>query len=936
MKKILISSTLIILALLLLFGCTNTGINLTCPDGQLVMDISECVEPVDATVTVSANIPWDIEGDVFLRWYKNQEISSNLSSSVITRLGEHWLGSQNKNLYISFNDSESGELPITRENNKVVVSIPEQGEYYFELASEDYEYRAVSEKILVTQNGDIQVYLNLVPSNPAIRIRGVGESWERLSGPGKVTLFATRHYDNYGEWTEDTFEYGSMTFSDGEEINALFFVNSYNISQNESISYFTEVEKDGYLGTRQNIWTNGKINVYDVQLRQANPPGTGDLEVQITTGTGTTWEDIQRLNGQMATLTMTSSPYTQYTATINDERVTFENIAFGTYRLSAQDGDYASDIPFVTIAAEEIEVNATFQGNEAKALLGSSMHLTVLDSTGELIPTEQLKLTRARLVIDDEPRQDINYSPPASWATNPMIQARGFYDEYSLEIENASVYYLTLAYNGLEQEFMINMKQGRNEVVWQFDANTALNLLEIRTGEVFPYDSTQTINPGWKAGLSSTGTGIVILDIYNNHAFIQSKTESSNSKFMLAKGESLELPLNLAEVKYNGNLDVDTGMISKIGSNGLELVDPNGVERTIPYVISLTQGTNTIEIDRDTFEVAVDPNEHDFTYDAEDGFSRQYYQDNTIGNVVAGFIIDSSLDVVKYRFGADETTGQFWLFLEQQDFKVKNGILSFDGISATNINDNISNLEYYLPDQSIYNVLDISDPLITPDEGDDKTITAKWHVTPNNSSQLITMTNIYQDTATGFLIDSTDGRNRPGLINANPVSYPYGFSPAYWELNHTTQSDALRLLKGITEYGVISEIESNEFYFRIPTTKSVYTTTALKYSAPMDNMGQSLDLNQNVTTGSNVVLYRNNTQVETLNYAGTVKLQTIADGFNPGNVLLKVDTQGISYVIEFEEPILFGTNTGQVVDIAGNTYNVVEATLTKLILEPIN
>ena len=174
------------------------------------------------------------------------------------------------------------------------------------------------------------------------------------------------------------------------------------------------------------------------------------------------------------------------------------------------------------------------------------------------------------------------------------------------------------------------------------------------------------------------------------------------------------------------------------------------------------------------------------------------------------------------------------------------------------------------------------------------------------------------------------------MINANPVSYPYGFSPAYWELNHTTQSDALRLLKGITEYGVISEIESNEFYFRIPTTKSVYTTTALKYSAPMDNMGQSLDLNQNVTTGSNVVLYRNNTQVETLNYAGTVKLQTIADGFNPGNVLLKVDTQGISYVIEFEEPILFGTNTGQVVDIAGNTYNVVEATLTKLILEPIN
>jgi hypothetical protein len=492
MKKILISSALIILALLLLFGCTNTGLNLTCPDGQLVMDISECVESVDATVTVSANIPWDIEGDVFLRWYKSQEISSNLSSSVITRLGEHWLGSQNKNLYISFTDSESGELPITRENNEVVVSIPEQGEYYFELASEDYEYRAVSEKVLVTQNGDTQLYLNLVPSNPAIRIRGVGESWERLSGPGKVTLFATRHYDNYGEWTEDTFEYGSMTFSDGEEINALFFVNSYNISQNESISYFTEVEKDGYLSTRQNIWVNGKINVYDIQLRQANPPGTGDLEVQIVPGQGTTWEDVGRLNGEMALLTMVNSPYTQYTTTIDASRiVTFDNIDFGTYTLSAANGEYSSDIPFVTIANQEIEVSLAAQSAQVQALLGSSMHLTVLDSTGELIPKEQLKNARSRLFVDGELRYDFNNSPPTPWPANPMIQARGFYDEYSLEIENASVYYLTLAYNGLEQEFMIDMKQGRNEVVWQFDAPGATSFSPSAADHIFYFSDIQ-------------------------------------------------------------------------------------------------------------------------------------------------------------------------------------------------------------------------------------------------------------------------------------------------------------------------------------------------------------------------------------------------------------------------------------------------------------
>lgn len=472
--------------------------------------------------------------------------------------------------------------------------------------------------------------------------------------------------------------------------------------------------------------------------------------------------------------------------------------------------------------------------------------------------------------------------------------------------------------------------------------------LEIRTNQVFPYDSTQTTNLGWKAELASTTEGIDELMIYNNHSFIQSKTESSASKFMLAKGESLEIPLNLAELTYNGNLDFDTGRTSTIGQNELILRDPKSVERTIPYVISLSEGSNTIGIAGNSHFIAIDSNLNlvrhwkKSTANIADPWRNpngvqnyDYFDttllDNGVTTQTIAFEIDSDLDLVQYVLGADKTTGQYWLFLKQQDFAVKNGILSFAGTSYAMPIESNTYLDFYLPDISTYNVLNITNSTIAPSEGDNIAFTAQWVVSETAKTEYIY---IYQNTSTGQLIDPTDGKLRL-MHMVNPINYTRP-PVMFWKLNHTTTSDSLRLLKGITEYGIIVEIENNEAYFRIPTVNTVYTTTASKDGVNIDSLAQALDLIYNGASGAVIETYVNDSQFETLNYGGVVTLQTIADGFNPGNVLLSVPTYGIRYRIVFDELIRLGTDTGQIVDISGTNYRVVEATRTKLVLEPIN
>ena len=191
---------------------------------------------------------------------------------------------------------------------------------------------------------------------------------------------------------------------------------------------------------------------------------------------------------------------------------------------------------------------------------------------------------------------------------------------------------------------------------------------------------------------------------------------------------------------------------------------------------------------------------------------------------------------------------------------------------------------------------------------------------------------VFQNTSNGHLIDTTDGKVRL-MHMTDPVRYNNPPVANEWLLNHTTTSYASRLLKGITEYGIIVEIENNEAIFRIPTTQSIYTITASKNGSNSDNLAQELDLRYRGASGAVVETYANDSQFETLNYGGIVTLQTIADGFNPGNVLLNVPHAAIRYRIVFNDLIRFGTNTGQVIDISGTSYLVVEATQTKLVLE---
>jgi len=273
--------------------------------------------------------------------------------------------------------------------------------------------------------------------------------------------------------------------------------------------------------------------------------------------------------------------------------------------------------------------------------------------------------------------------------------------------------------------------------------------VEIRNGEVFPYDSTNTTNPEWKAYIDSTGTAlngstgrILSIQVKNNWSRTQNKTETNNSKFVLGANDSVMLPNDYAKFTFKG---MQTKPMAKamIGGSNVTITDSKGIAREIPLVISLGTGTNTFTIAGKTYLADVNnagihgvngairysvkgastaPTDIWGTQPADYGTVGYTTKDVNTANAV-GFEIDPDWKSgnVDYYLAADEATSQYWLLLAAQVFDLdsKSDTIQNEVVFAgTEVDQNANNgakalaasvpnvdLSYYLPDQSTYNVL---------------------------------------------------------------------------------------------------------------------------------------------------------------------------------------------------------------------------------------
>jgi hypothetical protein len=480
MKKLVILVGLL-LALALFLGCTETSFcgDGICSSGEEATCPTDCAEPVEAKVNIYVSGAYDAEGDLSLFWHHNKDVYASAYQNITSRLGDNWYGQESKNLYISFNESQSGEQPIGSKR-QISLTFSGQGDYYFEARSDDYAYRAVSEKITITDSGEYYVYLDLVPSNPAVRVKAYDEYGNILSGEGKITLTAVETYCSYGECNENEWEYDSRTIYD-DEMNALFFVympyNYYNNTETRDIYYKIEVEKSGYLTQTQYYWPHSKYQERHVYMQKDVPVETGNMKVTIVPGIGTTQEDLDELEGQKVRA-CGSYKECQYT-TISDGRFYFENLPYDTYYVYGGYGQYDSQSshPPMSLAESKITVNSEVVYAEAKALRGYGMKLSILDGNYNLIDLETNEIYHVQYC---NYYGDSNYcygeeTPYRLIMPNPLEQSGTFYSEEAITNLESQWNEIELEFNGEKKWFPLNYKQGYNEIVWQFEGLSEYN-----------------------------------------------------------------------------------------------------------------------------------------------------------------------------------------------------------------------------------------------------------------------------------------------------------------------------------------------------------------------------------------------------------------------------------------------------------------------------
>ncbi len=470
---------LAVLALFLFFGCTAPvqicGDNI-CSSGEENVCPTDCVEPVNAVVNVSVSGAWDAQGAVYLRWYHSKNVTASLNADVVSRLGDHWFGQQSKNLYVSFNDSKSGELPITNDMKQYSINVAEPGDYYFEAISEDYGYRAVSEKITVTGSNTYYVNLNLVPSNPAVRIVAYDEQGNFAFGKGTIELYYQEIDCSYGACKENQWLYETQSFDKEQEINGLFFLYMpQSVLSQKDVRYTVVIKKEGYLDYTTQVVPYSKYQEYRTWLSKEVSSDKGDLKVTIVPGLGTTKEDLIKLEGRKAYAMSTGGK--TFETIITQGVALFTDLPIDNYYVWGQNlyattnYDYSSPIPNVsTMDLESVKVTSGLTQVEMKALLGFGVKLSVLDSKGELISSDKVYYTQTCSFRGDKNYcYDYTDNPPQLFTVNPWTMNEGFINEDIIKEVESEWSEVKLRYGDQDKWFVLAIKQGYNEIVWQFD-----------------------------------------------------------------------------------------------------------------------------------------------------------------------------------------------------------------------------------------------------------------------------------------------------------------------------------------------------------------------------------------------------------------------------------------------------------------------------------
>jgi hypothetical protein len=408
---------------------------------------------------------------------------------------------------------------------------------------------------------------------------------------------------------------------------------------------------------------------------------------------------------------------------------------------------------------------------------------------------------------------------------------------------------------------------------------TGTQRLEIRDGEVFPYDSTQTLNPEWTADIVYSGSAlngssdrISKVLIKNGWSFDQVRDDSTSDTAQLAlgPGDKINLPLDYAMFEYKGP-QVKTTANFELGAEKMTITDSKGVSREIPMVISLSgTGKKTFTIAGSTYfmdingtstkvrywrkptsAVSAPYNNPSGTLDS-DYFDVEYTTLDVNTQTAVEFEIDADWKSgnVDYYVAADGTNNRYWLLLAAQEFdldsksdtiqdevlfmgtevdqNVLNGDASADDSTAVEVVYR-ADLNYYLPDRSVFNTLtaeranttdvalgtatDTNGPsrviggtqvgmFRAPNEGDDYQYVSVWHLNEGSTSSPDTSDiNFYVNNQTGYLVNSQD--NKAQFSGAD-----YEVAHAAWtnQLNEYSTSASAKLMKGTTVYGTTVEV----------------------------------------------------------------------------------------------------------------------------------
>jgi hypothetical protein len=475
MNKIVFSGLLVLL-LVLIFGCTQTSVcgDGICSQGEENSCPTDCVAPINGNVTVSVFVPFDVQGDAYLEYYNSANVSLNLSESLSSVLGSHWQGTQSKNLSISLNDSKSIQKPLVKGGNTVVIQNPIQGEYYFTARTEDYGYFGTSEKILINEDKDYDVKLDLKPSQPMVRLRAVDVKGNQLVGPGSITVYEVVKYldkQGSGDWKTEEHAVSSIQFDNDSNMNGLFSLWSPKEGIDFRSHFKAVLEKTDY-GKTTLDWIDVGQKYLDNKVVIVKEEKTGDLKVQLVPGSGTTLKDLNRLIGKTIEVYSSSLGPGKSEPISSSLTVMLKGYKYGSYSLSyAQSFD--PNVPPLQVEGKQVILSAPSGTDSVKVFLGSVLDLGVVDTTNSFIDANQIKLYKVCVLSPTSASSCTDYGG-ALWSMlagpNPYKTGMAPSSEEDLNALLNTKVTFELGYGGTKKTFTAPyFKQGFNVVRMQFD-----------------------------------------------------------------------------------------------------------------------------------------------------------------------------------------------------------------------------------------------------------------------------------------------------------------------------------------------------------------------------------------------------------------------------------------------------------------------------------